>query len=344
MTIKDIAKEAGYSVGTVSRVLNNHPDVSDKARKKVMAVVKKNHFKLNNNAKHLKQQSNSGIAVIVKGNNNMLFATIVEKLQGLIKERGYVCLIYYIDEDENEVEQALQICRERQPMGILFLGSDLEYYRGRFGDAGIPGLLVTNSAEGMELENLSSVSTDDEGAAQTAIEYLFTLGHREIGVLGGKLENSYAARSRYMGCRRAFELRGRNFDSSRQYEGARFSMEDGYHGMLRILDKMPEVTAVFAMADVMAIGAIRAIKDRGLRVPEDISVIGFDGIALSQYMCPRLTTIKQDSEIIARRSLEMLLGNIREELPVTYERIPSLFIRGESTCALSEQNKGDEKK
>ena len=207
MTIKDIAKEAGYSVGTVSRVLNNHPDVSDKARKKVMAVVKKNHFKLNNNAKHLKQQSNSGIAVIVKGNNNMLFATIVEKLQGLIKERGYVCLIYYIDEDENEVEQALQICRERQPMGILFLGSDLEYYRGRFGDAGIPGLLVTNSAEGMELENLSSVSTDDEGAAQTAIEYLFTLGHREIGVLGGKLENSYAARSRYMGCRRAFDHR-----------------------------------------------------------------------------------------------------------------------------------------
>ena len=330
MTIKDIAKEAGYSVGTVSRVLNNHPDVSDKARKKVMAVVKKNHFKLNNNAKHLKQQSNSGIAVIVKGNNNMLFATIVEKLQGLIKERGYVCLIYYIDEDENEVEQALQICRERQPMGILFLGSDLEYYRGRFGDAGIPGLLVTNSAEGMELENLSSVSTDDEGAAQTAIEYLFTLGHREIGVLGGKLENSYAARSRYMGCRKAFELRGRNFDRSRQYEGARFSMEDGYHGMLRILNKMP--------------GAIRAIKDRGLRVPEDISVIGFDGIVLSQYMCPRLTTIKQDSEIIARRSLEILLGNIREELPVTYERIPSLFIRGESTCALSVQNKGDEKK
>ena len=110
-----------------------------------------------------------------------------------------------------------------------------------------------------------------------------------------------------MGCRRAFELRGRNFDSSRQYEGARFSMEDGYHGMLRILNKMPEVTAVFAM-------------------------------------CPRLTTIKQDSEIIARRSLEILLGNIREELPVTYERIPSLFIRGESTCALSVQNKGDEKK
>lgn len=151
MTIKDIAKEAGYSVGTVSRVLNNHPDVSDKARKKVMAVVKKNHFKLNNNAKHLKQQSNSGIAVIVKGNNNMLFATIVEKLQGLIKERGYVCLIYYIDEDENEVEQALQICRERQPMGILFLGSDLEYYRARFGMPAFRGCWLRTRQRGWNL-------------------------------------------------------------------------------------------------------------------------------------------------------------------------------------------------
>ena len=81
MTIKDIAKEAGYSVGTVSRVLNNHPDVSDKARKKVMAVVKKNHFKLNNNAKHLKQQSNSGIAVIVKGNNNMLLQRLLKSFR-----------------------------------------------------------------------------------------------------------------------------------------------------------------------------------------------------------------------------------------------------------------------
>ena len=100
----------------------------------------------------------------------MLFATIVEKLQGLIKERGYVCLIYYIDEDENEVEQALQICRERQPMGILFLGSDLEYYRGSFWGCRHSGVAGYELGRGMELENLSSVSTDDEGAAQTAIE------------------------------------------------------------------------------------------------------------------------------------------------------------------------------
>ena len=109
MTIKDIAREAGYSVGTVSRVLNNSPDVSDKARKKILDVVDKYHFKLNSNAKHLKMQSKDGIAIIIKGTQNMLFATIVEQMQGLIRQKDYSCMVYYLDEDDNELEQAIQI-------------------------------------------------------------------------------------------------------------------------------------------------------------------------------------------------------------------------------------------
>ena len=89
MTIKDIAKESGYAVGTVSRVLNNHPEVSEKARNRIMEVVEKYHFRLNNNAKHLKQQTNSGVAIIVKGTRNMLFANLLESLQGFIKKKGY---------------------------------------------------------------------------------------------------------------------------------------------------------------------------------------------------------------------------------------------------------------
>ena len=113
LTIKDIARESGYAVGTVSRVLNNHPDVSDKARAKILEVVEKHHFKLNSNAKHLKQQASNGIAIIVKGNQNMLFASIVEQMQGMIREKGYACLMYYIGEMENELEQALQVIIER---------------------------------------------------------------------------------------------------------------------------------------------------------------------------------------------------------------------------------------
>ena len=196
MTIKDIAKESGYAVGTVSRVLNNQPGVSEEARQKVMDVVEKYHFRLNNNAKLLKQQYNNGVALIVKGTKNMLFAALVETLQKLITESGYVCMIYYIGEDEHEVEQALQVCRDRQPMGILFLGSNMENFREKFEFVDVPCVLVTNSASSLEFSNLSSVSVDDKEAGKTAVEYLLSLGHKKIGILGGEMSYSDPARSR----------------------------------------------------------------------------------------------------------------------------------------------------
>ena len=212
MTIKDIAKESGYAVGTVSRVLNNHPDVSEKARETILAVVEKHHFRLNNNAKHLKQQASKGIAIIVKGSQNMLFASIVERLQGLIEEKDFVSFIYYIGEEENEVEQAESVCLERHPKGIFFLGSNLEFFRERFARLDVPCVLVTNSAAKLSFSNLSSVSTDDAAAAEAAVEYLIRLGHERIGVLGGRMERSHAAFTRCIGCEQAFRNHEMVFD------------------------------------------------------------------------------------------------------------------------------------
>ena len=337
MTIKDIARESGYAVGTVSRVLNNQPDVSEKARKRIMAVVEKYHFRLNNNAKHLKQQNNSGIAIIVKGTRNMLFANMVESLQGLIKEKKYACIIDYIGENDNEVEQALQVCRERQPLGILFLGGNLENFKERFNEVDIPCVLVTNSTESLNFGNLSSVSIDDTVAAQKAIEYLVSLGHKEIGVLGGEMKemkHSNPAKSRYDGCVLAFQKWNLAFNAQRQFEATPFTMEGGYEAMERLLDKMPNITAVFTMSDVMALGAIRAVKNKGLRGPEDISIIGFDGIEMGQYMVPRLTTIQQPSQKLASRCIEILLQQIREEQSAINELVPFSLIVGESTAKL----------
>ena len=334
MTIKDIAKESGYAVGTVSRVLNNHPDVSEKARKTIMEVVEKYHFKLNNNAKHLKQQANSGIAIIVKGSQNMLFASIVERLQRLIEEKAFACFIYYIGEEENEVEEAGRVCMERHPKGILFLGSNLSFFKERFAGIDVPCVLVTNSAADLHFHNLSSVSTDDTKAAYAAIEHLMQLGHTQIGVLGGRMEKSHAAYTRCAGCEKAFREHSMVFDRKKQYEPALFSMEEGYRAMNALLDRMPDLTAVFAMADVLAVGAIRAIRDRGLKVPEDISVIGFDGIELGNYLTPRLTTIRQDRERIADRSMEILLSCMdeeRDEEPeAVHELLPFDIVTGES--------------
>lgn len=334
MTIKDIARESGYAVGTVSRVLNNHPDVSEKARARIMEVVEKHHFKLNSNAKHLKQQASNGIAIIVKGNQNMLFASIVEQMQGMIREKGYACLMYYIGEMEDELEQALRVLVERRPMGILFLGSNLAYFKERFSSIKIPCVLVTNSAESLGFDNLSSVSTDDSEAACAAIEHLVALGHKKIGILGGQLEKSRAAYTRYVGCKKAFEIHDIPFDESKQYEPALFSISQGYEAMEHLMDRLQDLTAVFAMSDTMALGAIRAIRDRGLRVPEDISVVGFDGIELGSYLTPKLTTIRQDRETIAARSVEILLDNISEGTGAVYETVPFQIISGESAREL----------
>lgn len=335
MTIKDIARLSGYSVGTVSRVLNGNSSVSEIARLRVEAVVQEHNFKLNSNAKHLKQQATTGIAVIVKGAHNMLFSSIVEQLQGLIWEKGLACLIFYIDEDDNEVEKAVQICQERHPKGILFLGSTLDDFRRQFSAITIPCVLVTNSAAGLGFPNLSSVSTDDEAAACQAVEHLISLGHRKIGILGGIMTISNAASTRYHGCLRAFSEHDIPFDPEQQLVMARFAMSSGYEAMHTLLDKSPDVTAVFAMSDVMAVGAIRAIRDRGKRVPEDISVIGYDGIDLCRYITPQLTTICQQRETIALRSLDILLQNIQGTPCSVHEVTPFSLLPGESVQPLS---------
>ena len=180
MTIKDIARESGFAIGTVSRALNNAPGVSAETRQKILEVVNRHNYEPNANAKHLKQQANDGIALIVKGTQNMLFADILEQLQSVIEESGYVATVYYIDEEANEVAQARRICAERKPYGILFLGSNLEYFTPDLEDLGIPCLLLTNSAASLRIRNLSSVSVDDMAASDTMIEYLYKKGHTPI--------------------------------------------------------------------------------------------------------------------------------------------------------------------
>lgn len=330
MTIKDIARLSGYAVGTVSRVLNGSPNVSEAARLKIEAVVKEYNFELNSNAKHLKQQTSTGIAIIVKGTQNMLFASIVEQLQGLIREKGFTCLIYYIDEDDNEVEQAIRVCKERRPRGILFLGSTLEDFRRQFSSITVPCVLVTNSAADLGFSNLSSVSTDDAAGAEMAVEHLISLGHTHIGVLSGKMDLSHAASTRYKGCLRAFAAHDIPFDPEHQLVMARFAMSSGYDAMNTLLDKMPDLTAVFAMSDVMAVGAMRAIREKGKRVPEDISIIGYDGIDMGRYLSPQLTTIRQYRETIASHSLEILLQCMQDGAQAVHEVTPFELIPGES--------------
>lgn len=330
VTIKDIARESGYSVSTVSRVLNHRSDVSPDAKKQIEEVVAKFHFVPNNNAKHLKQNNSKSIGVLVKGISNMLFASIVEEIQQMIAKTDYTLAVSYLDEDANEVEQAILLCRERKPLGLLFLGGNPEHFEKGFSGVDVPCVLVSNRANQMNFENLSSVATDDVDAARCAVDALFEAGHEKIGILGGNFEKSYTSHQRFIGCRESFHAHGRELDIGQCCEEARFSFDSAYHGMERLAAKFPDMTAVFAMSDVMAIGAIRALRDHGYQVPEDISVIGFDGTTLAEYYNPKLATIKQQYQTLAMRSVEILFGQIELKKDPIHEIVPFEFVSGES--------------
>lgn len=330
VTIKDIAKESGYSVSTVSRVLNNRRDVSPEAQKRISEIVAAHNFVPNNNAKHLKQSSSKNIAVLVKGTSNMLFANIVEEVQRKLEQTRYSAEISYIDEDKNEVEQALILCRECKPMGILFLGGNPSNFQEKFARIEVPGVLITNRGNMLDFENLSSVAVDDVSAAKQAVDYLFSRGHRKIGVLGGDVTLSHTSFQRCQGCIKSFQEQGLEFHKEQYYENSRFSYDSAYRGMVRLLKKAPDITAVFAMSDVTAIGAIRALKDMGLEVPGDISVIGFDGIDLADYYNPKLTTIKQPAKELATRGVEILFNFIDFNSGSIHETVGVDLIPGES--------------
>lgn len=334
MTIKDIAREAGYAVGTVSRVINNNPNVSDAARARILEVIRKYNFQPNSNAKHLKQQANQGIAMIVKGTHNMLFASVLEKMQTECNAAGYSSMVYYIDENDNEVERARRICREHKPHGVIFLGSDRNHFTPELADLGVPCLLMTNTAATAAIPNLSSVSVDDVAAAARMVGHLLDNGHRRIALIGGDLTSSQPSSARLSGCLSEFSRRGLSFDPGKQYIAARYTLPGGYHAMEQLLENLPGLTAVFAFSDIMAIGAMRALQDHSLRVPEDVSVCGFDGIELADYLSPRLTTIRQPAERMAGRGVAILIRCIEEQCDAVHELVPYELLEGESVLHL----------
>ena len=332
MTIKDIARLSGYSLGTVSRVLNDHPDVSQKARDRVLAVVREQGFEPNANARHLKMQAQSAIAVLVKGSQNLLFADILERAQALLRDSGEEVHVAYLDEDADEVQYAVQMDKLRRPKGFLFLGGDLEYFRTKFHNLTVPCVLLTNDAGSLGFSNLSSFTTDDGAAAEQVMDYLFDRGHRRIGVLGGNLSCEQISYRRIRGVGRSMERHGYAFELERRYEPCRFSMAEGYGAAKRLLQREPELTAIFALGDVIALGAMRAIHDLGLRVPEDISVVGYDGIASARYSVPRLTTVCQNTAQMAERGVRSLLQGIHYTTPPVHEAIPFELLEQESVC------------
>ncbi len=335
MTIKDLAEKTGYSVATISRVLNNHPNVSKKAREEISQAVKESGFQINANAKQLKQHATS-ILVVVKGTANEMFGEMVETIQNLVAQTHYPLHVDYMDEDCNEVLRAVRLCREKKPRGILFLGGNSQNFLKDFDKIDIPCVLVSNDASSLSFANLSSVSTDDRQAARCAMDSLIALGHRKFVIVGGDREVSDTSRLRYEGCLQSFRNHGIEYDEELDYQGVRFSYQDGYNATQQLIANNRKFTALFAIADVMAIGAIRALHNNGLRVPKDVSVMGFDGLMLGSFLVPQLSTVIQSARKMAQRSVEILINQINYGGQACHEAVPYALHQRESTSRIDD--------
>ena len=328
-TIRDIAQMAGVSVTTVSRVLNDRPDVKKETQEKVREVMARCHFVGNANARGLKQADSDLVAVIIRGRKNPFLSALAEAML-LCPRSGRAALITeFIDEQDDEFRRALTLMHERRIAGIIFAGSRIDERCHILRDVSIPMVFTTVSAEGTPMERAGSVSIDDRRMAREAVEALLHRGHRKIAVFGGERAGTDSLALRAMGAEDAFEKAGLAFDGSR-YVTTRLTLEDAHRAALEFFRKRPDTDAAFCMSDMVALAVMRALKDLGRDVPGDVSVIGVDGIEIDEYVTPRLSTIRQPLQELARESVSVLADMMENGAKARHVTVDAELILRES--------------
>jgi LacI family transcriptional regulator len=265
---------------------------------------------------------------LVKSKSNMFFADLLVRLQSHAGYYGYNGVVNYLDENENEVELAGRLVHEFKPKGIVFLGGNDENFNSCSEPIGIPAVIATNTSSGMINETISQVGIDDEQSGYMAVKYLIDRGHRKIAILGGNTKSSMSY-LRKKGAYRCMQEHGISINEA-LYGYTNYEFETAHQAMCHLLESEETFTAVFAMSDTVAMAAMRAIVSAGKRVPEDISVIGFDGIPLTQYMIPVLTTVRQPADEIAKKSIELLAKKIEQDAPPQKVIVEADILKGES--------------
>ncbi|SHJ72813.1 LacI family DNA-binding transcriptional regulator [Paramaledivibacter caminithermalis] len=314
LNIRDIAKIAGVGVSTVSRVINNHPDVKERTREKVLQIIEQYNYIPNNSARNLKRSDSKNIGVLVKGIHNPFFSKIVQSIEEKIDKEGYSLILHYSTGDCNDIEAAIELIKEKKLKGLICLGGDFDNLnKSQLIDLKIPIVLSSTSIfQNENKDNFSSVIIENEEAAFKAVDYLCKLGHRKIGIIATGEGDKSIGRLRLKGYKKALHKNNMKYNAE-FLEIGEYTFQSAFNAMNRLLDKDLGLTAVFATSDIMAIGASKAILKRGLNIPDDISVIGFDGIEYAEFFHPSITTIKQPGEYMGEKSVEILFDLIKKK-------------------------------
>lgn len=339
ITIKDIAKKCGVGISTVSRALNNHPDINPETRKRIMEVIEETGFIPNNSARNLKRTDAKCIAVLIKGITNPFFSNMIQIIEEETQRSKYALVLRHVEAHEDEVDVALELEKEKRLRGIVFLGGRFTHSEEKLAKLNVPfifstiGVDITDRIGRVEFSN---IAVDDKLESKKMTGYLLELGHRQIAIIAEKPEQP-VGRLRVEGYKEAYEERKLTVSKDMicyvQDDIDSYSMENGYITAKKLMESEAgeKVTAIYATSDSLAIGACRAVLEAGKRIPEDVSVAGYDGIEMGEYYNPKLTTIKQPVEKMARKTIRLLLDVIAEQQEHQQIIFPAELVVGEST-------------
>lgn len=312
INIKDIAKAAGVGVSTVSRVLNDQPDVSETTKEKVLKVIEELNYVPNNSARNLKRNKTNHIGVFVIGEYSTFLSEVIEAVEKKISAAGYTLVIHFQQGNDRMLEKAVQFTLEKRLIGLIYLGGVLNKKdEGFLKQLNIPvvfGSTVIDSDVDKGLYN--SVTIDNYTASCSAVEALISKGHQKIGLISVN-GNDPVANRRQLAYTDTMSKHGLEVDDTYIAYG-NFSMKSGYEAALQLKDT--DITALFSVADMMAIGALKAFSDHKKMVPEDISIIGFDGLELTDYTVPSLASVEQPSQTMGFYVADLIIDKMSNEI------------------------------
>lgn len=306
-TIRDVAKEAGVSVATVSRVINEKGYVTKETEKRVLLAIERLKYKPNAVARSLSIRKSNIIALIVPAINNPFFPELAKAVEDVAQSKGYKVFLCNTDDRRDRLVEYLHSLRENFVDGIIINSEnlterDLDDLRGQ----DIPVITIDRI---LPNQTFSSISVNNRRGGQLATKHLIQVGCQRIGHLRGP-ENVVTANDRFWGYRDI--LKGFNWFDQSWAASVDFSIKGGYQGMKELFQRHPDIDGVFAANDLIAVGALKAAFEWGRKVPDDLAIVGFDGIDITELTVPRVTTVQQPIYEIGKLAMEEVFRFIKD--------------------------------
>jgi LacI family transcriptional regulator len=329
-TIREVAKKAGVSYATVSHVINNTRFVSPETRSRVQLAMTELNYRPNAVARSLRSGRTNTIGMILPDSSNPYFAEIGRAIEEEAFHSGYSIILCNMELDPAKENLYIEVLLKKQVDGIIFVATgDQLPLLDLLKEQEIPAVMIDRDLPDVAVD---TIITDNQQGGYQATRHLLELGHRRIACITGPSSRIYPSGGRITGYRQALEDAGVDYDESIVCLG-------DYHprsGMViteNLLKDLQRPTAIFACNDLMALGAIRAAKKAGLRIPEDLSIVGFDNIDLANFINPPLTTISQEQACLGVWATQALVRRITgKNLPYLKEKLPTRLIERESTA------------